>query len=89
MRRNTINSTSGLKMDFKFGIPVPENMYAREIGPSKRILWAFFADFRDFITAHAQKRHLFYLRFQNGPKIRTPRTEKHIGTRNVGLKTAF
>ena len=50
---------------------------------------AFFAVFRDFITAHAQKHHLFYFRFQNGPQIRTPRTEKHIYTRNLGLKTAF
>jgi len=36
-----------------------------------------------------RKNHLFYFRFQNGPQIRTPRTEKHILARNLGLNTAF
>ena len=57
MRRNTINSTSGFKMGLKFGFLVPKNIHMREINPSNRILWRFFAVFRDFITAHAQKRH--------------------------------
>ncbi len=31
MRRNTINSTSGFKMDLKFGFPVLKNLYTPEI----------------------------------------------------------
>jgi hypothetical protein len=52
-------------------------------------LKGIFVIFRNFLTAHAQKHHLFYFRFQNGPKIRTPRTEKHGYTRKLSLKTAF
>ncbi|WP_445515026.1 hypothetical protein, partial [Stenotrophomonas sp. 3(2025)] len=29
IRRNTINSTSGFKMDLKFGLLVPTNIYTR------------------------------------------------------------
>jgi hypothetical protein len=29
MRRNTANSTSGFKMDLKFVLPVPKNIYIR------------------------------------------------------------
>ncbi len=57
MRRNTINSTSGLKMDLKFGFPVPKNIYTREIRPLNCILRTFYGVFRDFVTAHAQKHH--------------------------------
>ena len=49
MRRNTINSTSCFKMDFKFEFPVPKNIYTREIRPSNCILMAFFDVFRDFL----------------------------------------
>jgi hypothetical protein len=49
----------------------------------------FFAVFCYFITAHAQKHHFFYFRFQNGPQIRTSRTKQHVYTRNLSLKTAF
>jgi hypothetical protein len=89
MRRNTINSTSGFKMDLKFGLRVPKNMYIRGTRALKLHLKGIFSIFRNFITAHAQKHHLFYFRFQNGPQIRTPRTEKHILTRNMGLNTTF
>jgi len=41
MRRNTINSTSGFKMDLKFGFLVPKNIYMCEIMP-KRLIWPFF-----------------------------------------------
>ena len=57
MRRNTLNSTSGFKIDLKFGFLVPKNIYMREIRPSNCILGAFFAVFRYFVTAHAQKHH--------------------------------
>jgi len=33
MRRNTINATSGFKMDLKFGFPVPKNIYTPGIRP--------------------------------------------------------
>ncbi len=42
-------------MDLRFGFLVPKNIYTREIRPSNYILRAFFAVFRDFVTAHAQK----------------------------------
>ncbi len=33
MRRNTVNSTSGFKMDPEFGFYVPKNIYTRVIRP--------------------------------------------------------
>jgi hypothetical protein len=48
-----------------------------------------FAVFRDFITAHAQKHHLFYFRFQNGPQVRISRVEKHVARANCALKLHF
>ncbi len=82
MRRSTISSTSGFKMDQKIGYLVPKNIYTGEIRPYNCTLRAFPAVFRDFVTAHAQKHHLFYFRFQNGPQIRIPRAEKHIDAGN-------
>ncbi len=83
MRRNTINSTSGIKMDLKSGFPVPKNIYMREIRHSNCILRTVYGSFSDFITAHAQKHRYFYFRYQNEPQIRLYRTEKNISTREI------
>ncbi len=45
MRRNTINSTSGFKMELKFGFPVPKNIYGVIFCPNKRHLDPFLLDF--------------------------------------------
>jgi hypothetical protein len=57
MRRNTIYSTSGFKIDIKFGLLVPKNINTRETSALKLRFKGIFRRFRDFITAHAQKRH--------------------------------
>ena len=61
MRRNTINSTSGFKMDLKFGLLVPKNIYGVKfclktviLSPFCSILrfhnahWDFWLEFRVF-----------------------------------------
>ncbi len=57
MRRNTISSTSGFKMDLNFGFAVLKNLYTREIRRLNCILRTFYGVFRDFFTAYAQKHH--------------------------------
>ena len=43
---------------------------------------AFKGIFRDFSTAHAQKRIEYYFRFTNEIQIRIPRTKKCIHAEN-------
>jgi len=89
MRWKTSNATFGFKMDHKFGFTVPKNIYPRKIRPLNCILRTFYGVFRDSITAHAQKHHQFYVRFQNGPQNRIHRAEKHVYTENYALKLHF
>ena len=89
MLRNTITTTFGFKTDLKFGLLVQKNIYTRETWAIELRSKGIYRRFRDLITAHVQKHHLFYFRFQNGPEIRIPRTEKHVHAWKFGLKTAF
>ena len=68
-------------MDLRFGFHATK----------KRSLWElalsgiFRGVLRDFITAHAQKHHYYYFRFEIGPQIRIHLVEKHY-TRDWAFK---
>jgi len=65
MRRNTINSTSGFKMDLKFGFLVPKNIYDVKFCHKNVILTPFCPILR-YYSAHG----IFGLKFAFFPQVR-------------------
>ena len=61
-------------IDLGFGTGMPENLIGENLAPKRR----FKGVFRDFVTAHAQKRPEYYFRFQNGLRIRNRHARKPI-----------
>jgi hypothetical protein len=89
MRRNTINSTSGFKMDLKFRLLVPKNIYTRGSSAVKLRFKGIFCCFSWLYHCACAETSLILLLVSKLTSSSDSSCRKTFYTRKLCLKTAF